>query len=94
MFLSFFIPEPRSFEVGMLVWLKHQKYPFWPAVVSSGGRGHPHARPLMSAGPRGSPFLGETDSLVILSRVSGDGYLSKGSWIVLAQLSVRVLEPT
>ncbi|XP_057345590.1 PWWP domain-containing DNA repair factor 3A isoform X2 [Manis pentadactyla] len=28
-------PEPRSFEVGMLVWLKHQKYPFWPAVVKS-----------------------------------------------------------
>uniref|UniRef100_A0A673UM22 PWWP domain containing 3A, DNA repair factor n=1 Tax=Suricata suricatta TaxID=37032 RepID=A0A673UM22_SURSU len=27
--------EPRSFEVGMLVWLKHQKYPFWPAVVKS-----------------------------------------------------------
>ncbi|XP_014651458.1 PREDICTED: PWWP domain-containing protein MUM1 [Ceratotherium simum simum] len=34
--LSFFlIPEPRSFEVGMLVWLKYQKYPFWPAVVKS-----------------------------------------------------------
>ncbi|XP_066133787.1 PWWP domain-containing DNA repair factor 3A isoform X1 [Saccopteryx bilineata] len=27
--------EPRSFEVGMLVWLKYQKYPFWPAVVKS-----------------------------------------------------------
>ncbi|KAG8519200.1 PWWP domain-containing DNA repair factor 3A, partial [Galemys pyrenaicus] len=25
--------EPRSFEVGMLVWLKYHKYPFWPAVV-------------------------------------------------------------
>ncbi|XP_062967745.1 PWWP domain-containing DNA repair factor 3A isoform X3 [Cynocephalus volans] len=24
--------EPRSFEAGMLVWLKYQKYPFWPAV--------------------------------------------------------------
>lgn len=27
--------EPRSFEVGMLVWLKYQKYPFWPAVVKN-----------------------------------------------------------
>lgn len=27
--------EPPSFEVGMLVWLKYQKYPFWPAVVKS-----------------------------------------------------------
>ncbi|KAL4828285.1 hypothetical protein H8958_010590 [Nasalis larvatus] len=27
--------EPRSFEVGMLVWLKYKKYPFWPAVVKS-----------------------------------------------------------
>ncbi|XP_019513040.1 PREDICTED: PWWP domain-containing protein MUM1 isoform X1 [Hipposideros armiger] len=25
--------EPPSFEVGMLVWLKYQKYPFWPAVA-------------------------------------------------------------
>lgn len=33
--LFFFIVEPRSFEVGMLVWLKYQKYPFWPAVVSA-----------------------------------------------------------
>ncbi|XP_008566245.1 PREDICTED: PWWP domain-containing protein MUM1 isoform X1 [Galeopterus variegatus] len=27
--------EPRSFEAGMLVWLKYQKYPFWPAVIKS-----------------------------------------------------------
>ncbi|XP_017728502.1 PREDICTED: PWWP domain-containing protein MUM1 isoform X1 [Rhinopithecus bieti] len=27
--------EPRSFEVGMLVWLKYKKYPSWPAVVKS-----------------------------------------------------------
>ncbi|XP_036096121.1 PWWP domain-containing DNA repair factor 3A isoform X2 [Molossus molossus] len=27
--------EPHSFEVGMLVWHKYQKYPFWPAVVKS-----------------------------------------------------------
>ncbi|XP_008149044.2 PWWP domain-containing DNA repair factor 3A isoform X1 [Eptesicus fuscus] len=27
--------EPSSFEVGMLVWLKYQKYPFWPAVVKN-----------------------------------------------------------
>ncbi|KAM4887614.1 PWWP domain-containing DNA repair factor 3A isoform 1-T2 [Thomomys bottae] len=27
--------EPQSFEVGMLVWLKYQKYPYWPAVVKS-----------------------------------------------------------
>lgn len=85
----------------MLVWLKHQKYPFWPAVVSSGGLGHPLSSPcarslapFMSAGPRGSSFLGDTDSLVILSRAFADGDLSKGSSIVWAQLSVRVLEPT
>ncbi|TKC40805.1 hypothetical protein EI555_007830, partial [Monodon monoceros] len=33
--LPFRLSEPRSFEVGMLVWLKYQKYPFWPAVVKS-----------------------------------------------------------
>ncbi|XP_072673528.1 PWWP domain-containing DNA repair factor 3B [Canis lupus baileyi] len=27
--------EPRSFETGMIVWFKYQKYPFWPAVVKS-----------------------------------------------------------
>lgn len=26
---------PRSFETGMIVWFKYQKYPFWPAVVKS-----------------------------------------------------------
>ncbi|XP_027709001.1 PWWP domain-containing protein MUM1 [Vombatus ursinus] len=28
-------PEPCSIEAGMLVWCKHQKYPYWPAVVKS-----------------------------------------------------------
>ncbi|KAM9180499.1 PWWP domain-containing DNA repair factor 3B [Dugong dugon] len=27
--------EPRTFETGMIVWFKYQKYPFWPAVVKS-----------------------------------------------------------
>ncbi|XP_012642672.1 PWWP domain-containing DNA repair factor 3B [Microcebus murinus] len=27
--------EPRSFDTGMIVWFKYQKYPFWPAVVKS-----------------------------------------------------------
>ncbi|XP_037368029.1 PWWP domain-containing DNA repair factor 3B [Talpa occidentalis] len=27
--------ETRSFETGMIVWFKYQKYPFWPAVVKS-----------------------------------------------------------
>ncbi|XP_062940052.1 PWWP domain-containing DNA repair factor 3B [Cynocephalus volans] len=27
--------EPRSFETGMIVWFKYQKYPFWPAVIKS-----------------------------------------------------------
>ncbi|XP_053435739.1 PWWP domain-containing DNA repair factor 3B [Nycticebus coucang] len=27
--------ESRSYETGMIVWFKYQKYPFWPAVVKS-----------------------------------------------------------
>ncbi|XP_006871117.1 PREDICTED: PWWP domain-containing protein MUM1L1-like [Chrysochloris asiatica] len=27
--------EPRTFEAGMIVWFKYQKYPFWPAVIKS-----------------------------------------------------------
>ncbi|XP_008271060.1 PWWP domain-containing DNA repair factor 3B [Oryctolagus cuniculus] len=27
--------EKRSFETGMIVWFKYQKYPYWPAVVKS-----------------------------------------------------------
>lgn len=27
--------ETRAFETGMIVWFKHQKYPFWPAVIKS-----------------------------------------------------------
>ncbi|KAM6151570.1 PWWP domain-containing DNA repair factor 3B [Rhynchocyon petersi] len=27
--------EPPAIEMGMVVWFKHQKYPFWPAVVKS-----------------------------------------------------------
>ncbi|XP_055981750.1 PWWP domain-containing DNA repair factor 3B [Sorex fumeus] len=27
--------EPRPFEVGMIVWFKYQKYPYWPAVIKS-----------------------------------------------------------
>ena len=48
--------EPRSFEVGMLVWHKYQKYPFWPAVVKSVRRGDKKASVLFIEGnmnPRG-----------------------------------------
>ncbi|XP_003801687.1 PWWP domain-containing protein MUM1L1 [Otolemur garnettii] len=27
--------ESRSYETGMIVWFKYQKYPFWPSVVKS-----------------------------------------------------------
>ncbi|KAM6143196.1 LOW QUALITY PROTEIN: PWWP domain-containing DNA repair factor 3B-like [Erethizon dorsatum] len=27
--------ESHSFETGMIVWFKYQKYPFWPAVIKS-----------------------------------------------------------
>lgn len=27
--------EQRSFETGMIVWFKYQKYPFWPSVIKS-----------------------------------------------------------
>ncbi|XP_036735252.2 PWWP domain-containing DNA repair factor 3B [Manis pentadactyla] len=27
--------EPCSFETGVIVWFKYQKYPFWPAVIKS-----------------------------------------------------------
>ncbi|XP_049622559.1 PWWP domain-containing DNA repair factor 3B [Suncus etruscus] len=27
--------ESRAFEVGMIVWFKFQKYPYWPAVIKS-----------------------------------------------------------
>ncbi|XP_036090123.1 PWWP domain-containing DNA repair factor 3A isoform X2 [Rousettus aegyptiacus] len=48
--------EPRSFEVGMLVWLKYQKFPFWPAVVKSVRRRNKKASVLFIEGhmnPRG-----------------------------------------
>ncbi|KAM9731833.1 PWWP domain-containing DNA repair factor 3A isoform 1-T2 [Dama dama] len=48
--------EPRSFEVGMLVWHKYQKYPFWPAVVKSVRRRDKKASVLFIEGnmnPRG-----------------------------------------
>ncbi|XP_057565734.1 PWWP domain-containing DNA repair factor 3A [Hippopotamus amphibius kiboko] len=51
--------EPRSFEVGMLVWLKYQKYPFWPAVVKSVKRREKKASVLFIEGnmdPRGKGF--------------------------------------
>lgn len=32
-FSSFFMPEPKFFEEGMLVWCKLRRYPYWPAVV-------------------------------------------------------------
>nr|XP_012804387.2 PWWP domain-containing DNA repair factor 3B [Jaculus jaculus]XP_044996988.1 PWWP domain-containing DNA repair factor 3B [Jaculus jaculus]XP_044996989.1 PWWP domain-containing DNA repair factor 3B [Jaculus jaculus]XP_044996990.1 PWWP domain-containing DNA repair factor 3B [Jaculus jaculus]XP_044996991.1 PWWP domain-containing DNA repair factor 3B [Jaculus jaculus]XP_044996992.1 PWWP domain-containing DNA repair factor 3B [Jaculus jaculus]XP_044996993.1 PWWP domain-containing DNA repair fact len=27
--------ESRAFEIGMIVWFKYQKYPYWPAVIKN-----------------------------------------------------------
>ncbi|XP_045847260.1 PWWP domain-containing DNA repair factor 3A isoform X2 [Meles meles] len=55
--------EPRSFEVGMLVWLKHQKYPFWPAVVKSVRRREKKASVLFIEGRMDPKGRGITVSL-------------------------------
>ncbi|XP_035956573.1 PWWP domain-containing DNA repair factor 3A isoform X2 [Halichoerus grypus] len=58
-----FYHEPRSFEVGMLVWLKHQKYPFWPAVVKSVRRRDKKASVLFIEGHMDPKGRGITVSL-------------------------------
>ncbi|XP_047566243.1 PWWP domain-containing DNA repair factor 3A isoform X4 [Lutra lutra] len=58
-----FYHEPRSFEVGMLVWLKHQKYPFWPAVVKSVRRREKKASVLFIEGHMDPKGRGITVSL-------------------------------
>uniref|UniRef100_A0A2K6F1D4 PWWP domain containing 3A, DNA repair factor n=1 Tax=Propithecus coquereli TaxID=379532 RepID=A0A2K6F1D4_PROCO len=55
--------EPRSFEVGMLVWLKYQKYPFWPAVVKSVKRRDKKASVLFIEGDMNPKGRGITVSL-------------------------------
>ncbi|XP_076415519.1 PWWP domain-containing DNA repair factor 3A [Peromyscus maniculatus bairdii] len=55
--------EPRSFEVGMLVWLKYQKYPFWPAVVKSVRRRDRKASVLFIEGNMNPKGRGITVSL-------------------------------
>uniref|UniRef100_G3TBC6 PWWP domain containing 3A, DNA repair factor n=1 Tax=Loxodonta africana TaxID=9785 RepID=G3TBC6_LOXAF len=55
--------EPRSFEVGMLVWLKYQKYPFWPAVVKSLRRRDKKASVLFIEGNMNPKGRGITVSL-------------------------------
>ncbi|XP_039322338.1 PWWP domain-containing DNA repair factor 3A isoform X1 [Saimiri boliviensis] len=55
--------EPRSFEVGMLVWLKYQKYPFWPAVVKSVRRRDKKASVLFIEGDMNPKGKGITVSL-------------------------------
>ncbi|XP_017369938.1 PWWP domain-containing DNA repair factor 3A [Cebus imitator] len=55
--------EPRSFEVGMLVWLKYQKYPFWPAVVKSVRRREKKASVLFIEGDMNPKGKGITVSL-------------------------------
>ncbi|XP_039081151.1 PWWP domain-containing DNA repair factor 3B [Hyaena hyaena] len=42
--------EPRSFETGMIVWFKYQKYPFWPAVVKSVSQTEQTAKVLLIEG--------------------------------------------
>ncbi|XP_007952792.1 PWWP domain-containing DNA repair factor 3A [Orycteropus afer afer] len=55
--------EPPSFEVGMLVWLKYQKYPFWPAVVKSLRRRDKKASVLFIEGNMNPKARGITVSL-------------------------------
>uniref|UniRef100_A0A2K6ST46 PWWP domain-containing protein n=1 Tax=Saimiri boliviensis boliviensis TaxID=39432 RepID=A0A2K6ST46_SAIBB len=55
--------EPRSFAVGMLVWLKYQKYPFWPAVVKSVRRRGKKASVLFIEGDMNPKRKGITVSL-------------------------------
>ncbi|XP_004595972.2 PWWP domain-containing DNA repair factor 3A [Ochotona princeps] len=55
--------EPSSFEVGMLVWLKYQKYPFWPAVVKSVRRRDRKASVLFIEGDMNPKGRGITVSL-------------------------------
>ncbi|XP_076977453.1 PWWP domain-containing DNA repair factor 3A isoform X7 [Tamandua tetradactyla] len=55
--------KPRSFEVGMLVWLKYQKYPFWPAVVKSIKRREKKASVLFIEGDMNPKGRGITVSL-------------------------------
>ncbi|KAM9687960.1 PWWP domain-containing DNA repair factor 3A isoform 2-T4 [Trichechus inunguis] len=55
--------EPRSFEVGMLVWLKYQKYPFWPAMVKSLRRRDKKASVLFIEGNMNPKGRGITVSL-------------------------------
>lgn len=55
--------EPSSFEVGMLVWLKYQKYPFWPAVVKSVRRRDKKASVLFIEGDMDPKGRGITVSL-------------------------------
>ncbi|XP_006876807.1 PREDICTED: PWWP domain-containing protein MUM1-like, partial [Chrysochloris asiatica] len=55
--------EPRSFEVGMLVWHKYQKYPFWPAVVKSLRRREKKASVLFIEGNMNPKGRGITVSL-------------------------------
>ncbi|XP_042553120.1 PWWP domain-containing DNA repair factor 3A isoform X1 [Dipodomys spectabilis] len=55
--------EPQSFEVGMLVWLKYQKYPYWPAVVKSIRRRDKKASVLFIEGNMNPKGRGITVSL-------------------------------
>ncbi|NWW05352.1 MUM1 protein, partial [Oreocharis arfaki] len=62
-FPSFFMPEPKFFEEGMLVWCKLRRYPYWPAVVKAVKRKHRRACVLFIDGTTNEKKKGFSVSL-------------------------------
>ncbi|XP_074207408.1 PWWP domain-containing DNA repair factor 3A isoform X2 [Camelus bactrianus] len=81
--------EPRSFEVGMLVWLKYQKYPFWPAVVKSVRRRDKKASVLFIEGNMNPKGRGPQQSLV--TRGAASSHLPQS---LTCRVVSRLLVPT
>ncbi|NWT13761.1 MUM1 protein, partial [Vireo altiloquus] len=59
----FFMPEPKFFEEGMLVWCKLRRYPYWPAVVKAVKRKHRRACVLFIDGTTNEKKKGFSVSL-------------------------------
>ncbi|NXP63646.1 MUM1 protein, partial [Chloropsis cyanopogon] len=62
-FPFFFMPEPKFFEEGMLVWCKLRRYPYWPAVVKAVKRKHRKACVLFIDGTTNEKKKGFSVSL-------------------------------
>ncbi|NXY39147.1 MUM1 protein, partial [Pomatorhinus ruficollis] len=62
-FPFFFVPEPKFFEGGMLVWCKLRRYPYWPAVVKAVKRKHRRACVLFIDGTTNEKKKGFSVSL-------------------------------